>query len=128
MHEHMVPALAHHPVFGDAAGILNRLYETYDFLLECVAPELWPPGADGHRIARDTAFDPTVRHRLDQALRRIRTTPPARPSWPLSRTTRARGQRVRSPTKETVRESVTGSRTRWHSCWSRACRPPATRT
>ncbi|MDQ1049654.1 HEXXH motif-containing putative peptide modification protein [Streptomyces sp. V4I2] len=75
MQEPRIAALAQHLVFAEAAGILNRLYQTYDFLLECVAPESWPAGPDGYRIAVGTAWEPTVRHRLDQALRHIRNTP-----------------------------------------------------
>ncbi|MEV7809373.1 HEXXH motif-containing putative peptide modification protein [Streptomyces flaveolus] len=74
MRQPSIVTLARHRVFADAASILDRLYETYDFLLECVAPDSWPAAPDGRRIARDTALEPTVRHGLDQAVRRIRRT------------------------------------------------------
>ncbi|MFJ9766193.1 aKG-HExxH-type peptide beta-hydroxylase [Streptomyces erythrochromogenes] len=67
--------LAHHPVFADSAGILGRLFETYDFLLECIAPDEWPARTAERRILPETALEPTVRHGLDQALRRIRSPP-----------------------------------------------------
>ncbi|MGW5611375.1 aKG-HExxH-type peptide beta-hydroxylase [Streptomyces sp. NPDC003753] len=67
--------LAEHSVFAEPAGILSRLYETYDFLLDCIAPDAWPAGPSGQRIPPDIAFEPTVRHAVDQALRQIRDTP-----------------------------------------------------
>ncbi|MFE7612317.1 aKG-HExxH-type peptide beta-hydroxylase [Streptomyces celluloflavus] len=78
MREPRIVTLASHPVFADAVSILDRLYETYDFLLECVIPDLWPAGPDGRRIALGTALEPTVRHELDQAVRQIRRTPACR--------------------------------------------------
>ncbi|MFF4016038.1 aKG-HExxH-type peptide beta-hydroxylase [Streptomyces sp. NPDC001843] len=78
MREPRIGTLAEHPVFADAASILDRLYETYDFLLECVVPDVWPAGPDGRRIAFGSALEPTVRHRLDQAVRQIRRTPACR--------------------------------------------------
>lgn len=75
MQEPALLTLARHPVFAESAGILSRLYETYDFLLECIAPDEWPTGPGRRRILPETALEPTVRHGLDQALRRIRNTP-----------------------------------------------------
>ncbi|MEW2164632.1 HEXXH motif-containing putative peptide modification protein [Streptomyces sp. NPDC007084] len=75
MQESALVTLAEHPVFAQSAAILDRLYESYDFLAECVAPDLWPVDSTGHRIPRETALEPVVRHELDQALRRIRDTP-----------------------------------------------------
>lgn len=71
-------ALAEHPVFAQPASIIDRLYETYDFLLECVASGSWPVDSKGRRVSPDVALDPVVRHELDQALRRIRDTPACR--------------------------------------------------
>ncbi|WP_330457671.1 HEXXH motif-containing putative peptide modification protein [Streptomyces sp. NBC_00820] len=78
MREPKIVTLARQPVFADAASILNRLYETYDFLLECVVPDLQPAASNGRRIALGTALEPTVRHRLDQAVRKIRDVPACR--------------------------------------------------
>ncbi|MFC9279147.1 aKG-HExxH-type peptide beta-hydroxylase [Streptomyces collinus] len=78
MREPRIVALARHPVFADAADILNRLYETYDFLLECVVPDIQPAASDGRRITLGTALEPTVRHRLDRAVRKIRDVPACR--------------------------------------------------
>ncbi|WP_405914605.1 aKG-HExxH-type peptide beta-hydroxylase [Streptomyces sp. NBC_00728] len=75
MHKPALVTLAEHPIFARSDGIVDRLYESYDFLLECVAPEIRPIDSAGHRILRDTALEPTVRHKLDQALRRIRNIP-----------------------------------------------------
>ncbi|MFF1447118.1 HEXXH motif-containing putative peptide modification protein [Streptomyces sp. NPDC058274] len=72
MQEPALVTLAEHPVFAQSTAILDRLYETYDFLLECVAPDILPVDSAGRRISRDTALEPTVRHELDGALRRIR--------------------------------------------------------
>ncbi|MFF1285811.1 hypothetical protein ACFVY4_34740 [Streptomyces sp. NPDC058299] len=67
--------LVEQPTFAESDGILSRLYETYDLLLECVAPDAWPAGPGGRRIPVGMALEPTVRHALDQALHRIRDTP-----------------------------------------------------
>ncbi|MEU3403139.1 hypothetical protein ABZ766_04180 [Streptomyces sp. NPDC006670] len=67
--------LARHPVFAESARILSRLYETYDYLLDCIAPHEWPTGPGQRRILPESALEPTVRHGLDQALRRIRNPP-----------------------------------------------------
>src|SRR3954468_1732316 len=68
-------ALAEHSVFAQPASIIDRVYETYDFLLECVASDLWPQDSRGRRVSSDAALDPVARHGLDQALRSIRDTP-----------------------------------------------------
>ncbi|RCH67733.1 hypothetical protein DT019_15915 [Streptomyces sp. SDr-06] len=71
-------ALAEHPVFAQPASIIDRVYETYDFLLECVAPDLWSADSKGRRVTPDIALDPVSRHAWDQALRSIRDTPACR--------------------------------------------------
>ncbi|MEU9038845.1 HEXXH motif-containing putative peptide modification protein [Streptomyces sp. NPDC048352] len=75
MQEPALVTLARHPVFAVSDDIIGRLYETYDFLLDCIAPDEWPAGPDERRIPAETALEPTVRHGLDRALRTLRDTP-----------------------------------------------------